>query len=83
MLDFQGDIEQQLAERYIVLEHLEEKLELIKKQIAQTQDELQLNQAMFQHQLVPQVTVITAETALLQLQLALSEAQHDQTFGRI
>jgi outer membrane protein TolC len=83
MLDFERDIEQQLAERYIFLEHLEDQLGLIKKQIGQAQEELQLNQAMFRQRLVPQLTVVIAETALLKLQLALSEAQYDRTLGHL
>jgi outer membrane protein len=83
MLDLQRDIEQQLAERYIFLEHLESQLGLIKKQIEQTQEELQLNQALFRQQLVPQLTVVTAETALLKLQVALSEAQYDRKLAHI
>ena len=83
MLDFQGDIEQQLSERYIFLQHLEAQFGLIKTQIEQAQEELKLNQAMFRQQLVPQLTVLTAETAILRLQLALSEAQYDRKLARI
>jgi outer membrane protein TolC len=83
MLDFQRDIEQQIAERYIHLEQLEEQLGLIKKQVEQAQEELKLNHAMFRQQLVPQLTVLTAETALLKLRLALSEAQCDRKLAHI
>jgi outer membrane protein TolC len=83
MLDFQRDIEQQIAERYLYLEHLEEQLGLIKKQVEQAQEEFKLNQAMFRQQLVPQLTVLTAETAMLKLQLALSEAQCDRQLAHI
>lgn len=83
MLDFERDIEQQLSERYIFLQHLEEQFGLIKTQIEQAQEELKLNHAMFRQQLVPQLTVLTAETALLKLQLALSEAQYDRKLAHI
>lgn len=83
MLDFESDIEQQLSERYIFLQHLEEQFGLIKTQIEQAQEELKLNHAMFRQQLVPQLTVLTAETALLKLQLALSEAQYDRKLAHI
>ena len=83
MLDFQRDIEQQLSERYMILQHLEERFELIKTQIDQVHEELELNHAMFRQRLVPQLTVLTAETALLKLRLALSEAQYDRKPARI
>jgi outer membrane protein len=83
MLDFQRDMEQQISERHMFLQHLEEQRGLIKKQIEQAQEELKLNQAMFRQQLVPQLTVLTAETALLKLQLALSEAQYDRKLAHI
>jgi outer membrane protein TolC len=83
MLDFQRDIEQQLSERYMILQHLEERFELIKTQIDQVHEELELNHAMFRQRLVPQLTVLTAETALLKLRLALSEAQCDRKRARI
>jgi outer membrane protein TolC len=83
MLNFQRDIEQQLSERDILLQHLEEQFGLIKTQIEQVQEELKLNDAMFHQQLVPQLTVLTAETALLKLQLALSEAQYDRKLAHI
>jgi outer membrane protein len=83
MLDFQRDIEQQLSERYIFLQHLEEQFGLIKMQIEQAQEELKLHHAMFRQQLVPQVTVLTTETALLKLQLELSEAQYDRKLAHI
>jgi outer membrane protein len=83
MLDFQRDIEQQITERYIFFQHLEEQLRLIKKEIEQAEEELKLNTAMFRQQLVPQLTVLTTETALLKLQLALSEAQYDQKLTHI
>ena len=83
MLDFQRDIEQQLSERYTFLQHLEEQFGLIKTQVEQVQEELELNQAIFRQQLMPQLTVLTAETALLKLQLALNEAQYDRWLSRI
>jgi outer membrane protein TolC len=83
MLDFQRDIEQQLSERYLYLQHLEEQFGLLRTQLEQAQEELKLNQAMFRQQLVPQLTVLTAETALLKLQLALSEAQYDRKLAHI
>ncbi len=83
MLDFQRDIEQQLSERYLILQHLEEQFGLIKTQIEQVHAELELNRAMFRQRLVPQLTVLTTETALLKLRLALSEAQYDRKRARI
>jgi outer membrane protein TolC len=83
MLDFQRDIEQQLTERYTFLQHLEEQFGLLKTQIEQAQEELKLNHAMFHQQLVPELTVLTAETALLKLQLELSEAQYDRKLAHI
>jgi outer membrane protein TolC len=83
MLDFRRDIEQQLSERNIFLQHLEEKFGLIKTQIEQAQEELQLNRAMFRQQLVPQMAVLTAETAILKLRLALSGARDDRKLTRI
>ena len=83
MLDFQRDIEQQLSERYIFLQHLEEQFGLIKTQIEQVQEELKLDDARFRQQLVPQLTVLTAETALLKLRLALSEAQYDRKLAHM
>ena len=83
MLNFQRDIEQQLSERDMFLQHLEEQFGLIKTQIEQVQEEVKLNDAMFRQQLVTQLTVLTAETALLKLQLALSEAQYDRKLAHI
>ena len=77
MLDFRCDVEQQLSERFIFLQRLEEKFGLIKTQIEQVQEELRLNHAMFRRQLVPQVAVLTAETAILKLRLAISEVRDD------
>jgi uncharacterized protein YjcR len=78
MLDFGHDIDQQLSERNMLLKHLEEKFNLIKSQIDQVQEELRLNHAKFRRQLVPQVAVLTMETTLLELRLALSEVRHDR-----
>jgi outer membrane protein TolC len=49
----------------------------------QAQEKLKLNRAMFKQQLAPQVAVLTAEVALLKLQLALSEAEYDRKLARI
>jgi primosomal protein N'' len=76
MLDFRYDIDQQLSERNNLLQHLEEKLDQIKAQINQVQEELRLNHAKFRQQLVPQVAALTMETTLLELRLALSEVRH-------
>jgi hypothetical protein len=76
MLDFRHDIDQQLSERNNLLQRLEEKFDRIKAQIDQLQEELRLNHAKLRRQLVPQVAVLTMETTLLELRLALSEVQH-------
>ena len=67
----------------LILQHLEEQFGLIKTQIEQVHEELELNHAMFRQQLVPQLTVLTAETAILKLRLALSEAQYDRKLAHI
>ena len=82
LLDFKLDMEQQVHEFYFHVQELEEEIELIKKQIQQTQEALKLNQAMFQQNLLPQSVVHDTEAALLKLQLAQSDAEYDQNLNR-
>jgi outer membrane protein TolC len=83
MLDLRHDIDQQLSEQNMFLQHLEEKFDLIKSQIDQVQEELRLNHAKSRRQLVPQVAVLRMETTLLELRLALSEVRHDRKLTHV
>jgi outer membrane protein len=82
-LNFQLNIEQEIHERYLQLQELDDYVQLLNTQIEQATEEMKLNRAMFKQELAPQAAVLDAETALLKLQLALTQAQYERRLRRL
>lgn len=81
--DLQRGIEQEIHTLYLHLQTLDDQTRLIQTQIEQATEEMQLNEAMAQQQLVPPSAVLDAEAALLKLRLALAETAYDRQLARL
>jgi outer membrane protein TolC len=81
--DFQRGIEQEIHSLYLHLLTLEDQAILIKIQIEQATEEMKLNRAMAQQQLLPPSVALDAEAALVKWQLALAETEYDQRLVRL
>jgi len=82
-LNFQLNIEQEIHERYLQLQELDDHVQLLTTKIEQATEEMKLNRALFQQELAPQAPVLDAETALFKLQLALTQAQYERKLRRL
>lgn len=81
--DFQLSMEQEIHTLYLHLQTLDDQALLIQTQIEQATEEMTLNRAMAQQQLLPPSTVRDAEAALLRLQLARMETVYEQQLTRL
>ncbi|HXH13118.1 MAG TPA: TolC family protein [Alphaproteobacteria bacterium] len=81
--DLQLGLEQQVRTLYLLLHTLDDQVALLHTQIAQATEQMQLNRAMAQQQLLPPSDVLDAEAASLRLQLALAETEYDRHLARL
>jgi outer membrane protein TolC len=82
LLDYQRSLEQAISALYVHVQESEAEAAFINKQIEQATEAVNLNQAMFQQDLLPLSAVLDAKAALQKLRLALSNADYDQKLAR-
>jgi outer membrane protein TolC len=83
MAESKVDLERELHESYARVQTLEEERQLVEKQIEQATEALQLNRAKLMQNLVPPAAVAETEVALLKLQLAQSDVEHDRKLAHV